>query len=148
MAKYRLTDETKVIENDYSKKTLYRIQAIADFGDVKAGDIGGFIEQEDNLSQDSLAWVYDNAMVYSDALVTDNAKVKDRAKVYGRALVSDNAVVMGTAEVYNRAMVYGNARVCGSAWIMNDTIVYDNAKVSSGYYDDARKLTGDTDYNW
>lgn len=148
MAKYRLTDETKVIENDYSKKTLYRIQAIVDFGDVKAGDIGGFIEQEDNLSQDGLAWVYDNAMAYSDALVTDNAKVKDRAKVYGRSLVSDNAIVMGTAEVYNRAMVYGNARVGGSAWIMGDAMAYDNAKVSSGYYDDTYKLTGDTDYSW
>ena len=31
---------------------------------------------------------------------------------------------------------------------MADTMVYDNAKVSSGYYDDARKLTGDTDYSW
>lgn len=148
MIKYRLTDETKVIENDYSKKTLYRIQAIVDFGDVKAGELGGFIENEANLSQEGLAWVYDDAMVYGNALVTNNARVKDRAKVYGRALVADNAVVMGRAEVYNKAMVYGNARVGGNAWIMADTMVYDNAKLSSGYYDDARKLTGDIDYSW
>ena len=148
MIKYRLTDETKVIENAYSRKTLYRIQAIVDFGDVKAGELGGFIEKESNLSQDGLAWVYDDAMVYGNALATDNARVKDRAMVYDRALISDIAVVMGRAEVYNRAMVYGNARVGGNAWIMDDTMVYDNAKVSSGYYDDGRKLTGDTDYSW
>ena len=148
MIKYRLTDETKVIENNYSKKTLYRIQAIVDFGDVKAGELGGFIEDEANLSQEGLAWVYDDAMVYGNALVTDNARVKDRAMVYDGALISDNAVVMGRAEVYNKAMVYGNARIGGNAWIMADTMVYDNAKVSSGYYDDGRKLTGDIDYSW
>ena len=33
-------------------KNLYRIKAIKSFGDVKAGDLGGYIEDEDNLSQD------------------------------------------------------------------------------------------------
>ncbi len=38
--KYQLTDETQ----NYYGKTLYRIQALKDFGDVKAGDKGGWVE--------------------------------------------------------------------------------------------------------
>ena len=44
--KYRLTEETI----NYNLKTLYRIEALKDFGDVKRGDKGGFIESENNLS--------------------------------------------------------------------------------------------------
>lgn len=45
--KFELTSETKVVFG----KTLYRIRALVDFGIVKAGDLGGFVEKEDNLSQ-------------------------------------------------------------------------------------------------
>ena len=45
--KYRLTEESVVV-ND---KTLYRIEALKDFGDVHKGDKGGFVENETNLSK-------------------------------------------------------------------------------------------------
>lgn len=70
--KYRLISE------DYKEifgKKLYRIEALKDFGDVKAGDLGGYIEREDNLSHDGNAWVYDNAMVGDNARVYGNARV-------------------------------------------------------------------------
>lgn len=51
--KYKLTEETKQIDG----LTLYRIEALKDFGDIKRGDKGGWIEKEDNLSQDDNAWV-------------------------------------------------------------------------------------------
>ena len=55
--KYRLTDDT-THENG---KTLYRIEALKSFNDgwVKKGEKGGYIEKEDNLSQDGDCWVYD-----------------------------------------------------------------------------------------
>lgn len=62
--KYRLIFE------DYKEiggKKLYRIEALKDFGDVKAGDLGGYIECEDNLSRDGNAWVGGNARVYDNA---------------------------------------------------------------------------------
>lgn len=46
--KYELTNETIF----FNGLTLYRIRAIKDFSDVKAGDLGGWIEKEVNLSQD------------------------------------------------------------------------------------------------
>ena len=70
--KYVLTNETIKI-ND---KTLYRIKAIKDFDNVKAGDLGGFIEKEENLSGYGNAWVYDNAKVFGNAEVCGVAEVK------------------------------------------------------------------------
>lgn len=63
MKKYRLTEETIRVGN----RTLYRIQALRDFGEVKEGELGGYIEAEKNLSQGGSAWIYGNAWVYGDA---------------------------------------------------------------------------------
>ena len=59
MKKYELTSETKV----FLGKTLYRIKALVQFGNVNAGDLGGWIEKEENLSQSGNAWVSGNAEV-------------------------------------------------------------------------------------
>lgn len=75
--KYELTDETITFNN----KTLHRIIAIRSFGDVAKGDLGGFIESENNLSHNDNAWVYGDAQVYGDALVGDNAWVGGDAQV-------------------------------------------------------------------
>ena len=69
--KYKLTEET-IIVND---KSLYRIEALKDFGNVKKGDKGGFVENEDNLSQCDNCWIYDNAQVRDNAEVCDGAEV-------------------------------------------------------------------------
>ena len=100
--KYELTSETKV----FLGKTLYRIKALVQFGNVNAGDLGGWIEKEENLSQSGNAWVY------GDARVSGNAWVYGDARVSGNARVSGDASVYGDAEVYGNARVYGNAEVC------------------------------------
>ena len=84
-AKYEFTGETKVVFG----VTLNRIRAvaaIAAFG-VAAGDLGGWIEREENLQ------------VYGDAWVYGNARVSGNAQVYGNARVSGNALVYGNARV-------------------------------------------------
>ena len=55
MKKYKLTGETKEIDG----KILHRIRALIDIPehDVKAGDLGGWIEAKRNLSQNGEAWV-------------------------------------------------------------------------------------------
>ncbi len=40
-----------------------RIMACKDFGDVKKGDIGGFVLYINNLSQEGDCWIYDDAIV-------------------------------------------------------------------------------------
>ena len=71
--KFELTAETKIV---FGIK-LFRIRAlkaIAQF-DVKVGDLGGWVEKENNLSQDGDAWVSGNAMVYGDAWVYGDGDV-------------------------------------------------------------------------
>lgn len=109
MKKYELLkDDTKEV----SGHTLYRIKALRDFGNVEKGDLGGYIESENNLSHRGKAWVYGNAMVYDDA------------RVYGKA------------EVYGNAEVYGKARVCGNARVNSEDnyIVFKNNWSSGRYF--------------
>lgn len=70
--KYRLTDETITIAG----VTLYRIQATRDFDCVCKGDRGGFVQSENNLSQENSCWVCGDAMVCGNAWVCGDAEVK------------------------------------------------------------------------
>ena len=136
-AKYKLTEETINVNGI----TLYRIEALKDFSDVKKGDNGGFLEKEDNLSQSGDCWVYgnakvyDNAVVYGNAVVFGNAEVYDYAKVCGNAVVYceakvyGNTIVYGNAEVFGNAKVYDYAKVCGNAVVYCEAKVYGNAIV-------------------
>ena len=72
MKKYELLkDDTKTVFGH----TLYRIKALREFGNVEKGDLGGYIESENNLSHYGNAWVYDNARVCGNALFCGNAMV-------------------------------------------------------------------------
>ena len=54
--KYTLDQTTATyFETPTQSRTLYRIKALKDFADVKAGDLGGYIEDYRNLSHDTLA---------------------------------------------------------------------------------------------
>jgi len=86
---------------------LSRIRALRDFGDVKKGDVGGWIRSESNLSHDGDCWIFDNARVYENAHVYGNALIWDAANIYGDAQVSGNAWVYGHARVSGNAVVTG-----------------------------------------
>lgn len=63
MKKYELTGEIKEV----CGVKLHRIKALISFGAVVAGELGGWIEKEENLSQYGNAWVSGNAEVYGNA---------------------------------------------------------------------------------
>lgn len=69
MKKFEFTGETKTISLFFRTATLHRIRAVAEFGLVKIGDLGGWIEKEENLSHEGKAWVWGNAKVCGDAKV-------------------------------------------------------------------------------
>ena len=114
MKKFELTGE--FVTNFFGKK-LFRIRALVAFGDVEAGELGGYVEKEENLDQYGNAWVSGNARVSGNALVSGDALVSGNARVYGNARVSGNA------------RVYGNARVSGDAWVSGDALVSGNADI-------------------
>ena len=67
--KFELTTNTKVLLG----KKLFQIKALVSFGNVEAGELGGYIEKEENLSHDGNAWVCGDAEVYGDAEVCGDA---------------------------------------------------------------------------
>ncbi len=130
--KYKFTKETIEIDGH----TLHRIKAVRSFGCVHRGDLGGFIESEENLSQWGNSWVGDNAKVSGNACVLGDAKVTDNACVYGDAEVSQeatvagNAKVSGEAKVFDQAWIRDNARVSGNAVVCGSARVFDNANIT------------------
>lgn len=126
---------------------LYRVEALKDFGNVKKGSVGGFIEKEDNLSQEGNCWifldakVYGNAKVFGNAIINgfaqvcDNSVVFDNAQVRGYSKVKDNArmedcsIVKDNAQVYGNSLLLDNAQVCDNAHLIGTCLVRDNAIV-------------------
>jgi hypothetical protein len=115
MKKYELTNQVF----EFNGKTLFRIRALrdfgdvkcGDFGDVKCGDFGGWLQFENNLSHEGESWVFGKAKVYDNAKVFGNAQVYENARVYGNAIVFSDAWVFGNAKVYGDAEVYENVKV-------------------------------------
>ena len=70
--KYKLTKNTKV----WCGITLYQIEALISFGSVVKGELGGYIEKEENLAR-----VYGDAQVYGDAWVYGDAQVYGKLKI-------------------------------------------------------------------
>ena len=124
--KYELTSNTIVKFG----RTLYQIKALFSFDVVSKGDFGGYIENEENLSQDGNAWVFGDAWVSDNAEVSGNACVSGNAWVYGNAKVYGDAWISGNAKVYGDAWISGNARVFGNAWVYGNAKVYGDAWIS------------------
>lgn len=154
--KYEMTDETKLVEG----RTLHRIKALRDFDGgfikVKAGELGGWIQCEENLSHEGTAWVFDNACVMDSGKIVNSAKVydtaivRDKAVVSGTAVVCEHALIRDEAIVFGHALVggdaitggksgiFGNAHVDGQVHILGDAKVYEDAVVTG----DATVITG------
>lgn len=139
--KFILTEETYYIDD----RPLYRIKALRSFGDVRKGELGGFVEKEDNLSHKGDCWIYGNACVYGDACVFEKATIYGNARIWGHAIIVGNSSIYENACVYDCAYIGGNANihdnahVFDSARVWGDSCVYDSAYIcgNSQVYDDA-----------
>lgn len=133
--KYEILKDQAITMNG---STIYRIKALKDFCDVKASDMGGFVESEDNLSHEGPCWIYGDAMVYHNAKVKDNAVVEGHARVFDHATVFANARIKDNGNVFDHARVHGfavvqdNATVSGDTRVCGESIIKDYAKVD-GY---------------
>ena len=126
MKKYELILDDSIEVLDYK---LFRIRALTSFGSVKAGDMGGYIQSEKNLSHYGNAWVFGNARVFGNAGVFGNVWVFNNAEVFGNDGVADKAQVYGHAKVYGHARVFNNAEVFGNAGVFGIVEVFGNVEV-------------------
>lgn len=124
-----LMDDCVTTDYGGARHKLYRIKALREFGAVNRGDIGGYIEKEDNLSHSGTCWVYGDARVCGNARVTHDSSVGGEARVMDNATIKDSASVMNDTEVRDNATVCDFACVYGGATINGDAIIRDYACV-------------------
>lgn len=118
-----------ILKNDYLQikhpatgrtLKLFRIVSLKKFKtktgyDVKEGEVGGFIEGEQNLSQNDFSWIFNTAMAFDDTLLIDSS-IHDQAKIFGNCIVTD-------------CEIRGKVRVWGSC-TLNECRLTDNVDVS------------------
>lgn len=101
MDKYKLTNDKINLDGI----DLYAIIALKNFGDVKAGDIGGHIESLKNLSQEGNCWIYPNNIIAGDCQVIENCKINGELKIIGGNFMFGNDNLI-TGDLYAREGVH------------------------------------------
>lgn len=110
MKKYKLGKN-----KEFKGHQLKQIVALRDFGDVKTGDKGGFIEYDGSLSHDGNCWVYDESIVYDGANVLGNAQIR------GKSIIKEYAIVSGESKVYD-SLISNASNINGQSILQNEEI--------------------------
>lgn len=102
---------------------LHRIQALKTINErVGAGELGGFVQSEQNLSQEGACWIYDDAICCGEALVKQDAELHDGAVATGFSIIT------GDACMYGRAWAKGNCWI-QSGEVKDDAVVAGEAVI-------------------
>lgn len=121
--KYEITD---IAHEKYP--FLHRIRALRDIGDkVKAGDLGGFVESDSNLStelEDS-SWIFDDAIACGEASVDMGSRLFEKAIACGYAYVSQQSTMSGESRAEDYAYIRG-ANLCGHARASANSMILDS----------------------
>lgn len=140
MKKYEiLQDDPKPAVN----RPAYRIRALRDIPEhkVRAGDLGGYLEGEHNLSHEGGAWIANEAMVVDRSRVTGNAIARDHSTMSGHTIIDDEAVLGGLASMRDHSIVRGNARVRGATTLEDTVLVEGDVDIRQAVH-----LFGDDEY--
>ncbi len=138
--KYRLSEQS-ILDMEHGV-VLYRIVAQRTFESteriIKKGSIGGYVCGYHNLSQDGKCWVDDNARIFGQARILENAFIKGNSTVSDDVEVSGYAKVMGCVKLKENVLIGGEATIEDNAVIEGNVIVQDKCRV----YENAI-ITGD-----
>lgn len=139
--KYSILKDEKI---EFNGHTLYRIKAEAEipyFG-VQAGEIGGYVESEDNLSQEGACFVRGDAKVYGHSKLDYIAIAEGKAVV--KNIASDAGYFSGNSIVFadKDASIYGNIRLEGVVTFDGEAKVYFENGDKYSFGDDS-EIDGD-----
>ena len=125
---FELTGETTLWEG----RTLHRIRATRDIASnwVKAGDLGGWVENPNNLYDE--AWVADEAKLCDDASMRGQSHMSDNARMFGNARMSGNASISGHSHLLDDAVMSGISYTSGESFISCNGEVTSPIHILSG----------------
>jgi len=110
-------------DRKYKGIHLLRVRALRDFGDVKAGDVGGCVQDRRNISQNGDCWLS------YDCVIIGRGRLQANARMRGRAVIKDNAFLGANAYMQDNTVLCGNAIVTGTTELLNNVIVGGNIKL-------------------
>lgn len=149
MRKYRLSDEPRAfsyLDNGNKKSVLLRqIIALVDFNDVKAGDAGGWIDDESVLAHTGDCWIYDeNTLAFAGCIISGNARITQPCLLRDNVSLGDN-VWIDHAELSHGARISDNvtiqsSTVCGDCHLFGDARILQQSEIIA-----ARGLTVERD---
>jgi hypothetical protein len=130
MKKFELTTESIYLLGT----KLFRIKALVTFGCVKKGELGGFVEKEENLDHTGSAWIFGNAKVYGNALVHGDEEVSGNAEVSGNQM---HATVKGFGSQYRNTTFFitRDRNICVNCGCFSGTLEQFRAKVKETHKD-------------
>jgi carbonic anhydrase/acetyltransferase-like protein (isoleucine patch superfamily) len=123
--KYEILKDQSITLNGH---TLYRIKLLKQISNMSPGTLGGFIESEDNLSQEGDCWVAEEAAVYGHSKVMENAWVEGSARISGFSIIRGKCFIAGSPVIIN-SKIKGNSTVRGRA-VIKDSLLHNHASVS------------------
>lgn len=107
---------------------LHRIRALRDVrADVHVGNLGGFVQSEENLSQDGQSWIADNAVaaeeayIHGDAILWDYSCARGCASISGPSRIGGNAIVEDYA-IIAAGYVHGDVHISGNAKLFANAV--------------------------
>mgnify|MGYP003627980356 CR=1 FL=1 len=109
---------------------VYRVVALKSFGNVTKGDIGGWVEDEDNLSQQGNCWIFDEAMAVNRSMVAGNAEMHDYSKMLDDSMIWDHSRMYDNAQMCNNSGMYDNSKMLNNSEMHDSSEMWDNSKMS------------------
>lgn len=137
-------DKPKYSLREIKGSELYEIVALKDFGNVRKGDVGGFVSGYQNLSQRGNSWIEKDSVVKGNAKVIENAFISQNSIIEGNAIIGEN-VIIRNSEVKNNAKVLGNHTIVKNSFIENDAVVNVIGVISDSKIKDHVFLNGGVD---
>jgi hypothetical protein len=125
--KFELTEETKNVSiplmgsRGHDKKAklvkVLRIRALKDLPEhrVKAGDLGGWLQYDNNLSHTGQCWVAD------DSVVTGDSKIEGSSLICGNSIIDGKCYIRGYVNIEN-SRLRGGVTVTGGARIRDSVL--------------------------
>lgn len=154
---WRESEVTIEREKETEDGKIEKYEEVKTYYEEVTGELGGWLESMDNLSQQGKCWVETDGYVVEGAHIGGDAIIKGGAEIGGEAKVRNKVVVDGPVgiggyaqlldeakvEGESRMAVFGNAVVSGKGKVLGEAKVYGDAKLwtmgGEHWYDEADK---------
>ena len=126
--------ELSNITMEYKGRTLYRIKATKDFSDVKKGDLGGWVQYEENLSQQGICWIYDDAKCMDNSRVTEDSIMRDFAEMYDCSKMHDCSQMFDHSEMHYCSEMHDYSQMHDFSEMHGNSMLKDKEKLYGKLY--------------